>query len=85
MIARTKDGRLAYDGFMGVWNPEKLQPLDYSPLKVYAITDRPVYRPGHAVKYRMWLRQPRFSGDDNELRGQRTAGFEVRNPKGDVV
>lgn len=37
VIARTKQGRLAYDGFMNVWNPEKLQPLDYSPLKVYSI------------------------------------------------
>ena len=84
VIARTKDGRLAYDGFMGVWNPEKLQPLDYSPIKVYAITDRPVYRPGHSVKYRMWLRQPRFSGDEVNF-GDKDYIVEVRNPKGDVV
>ncbi|MEZ6032742.1 MAG: MG2 domain-containing protein [Planctomycetaceae bacterium] len=84
VIARTKDGRMAYDGFMGVWNPEKLQPLDYSPVKVYAITDRPVYRPGHAVKYRMWLRQPRFSGDEVEY-SNKDFIVEVRNPKGDVV
>jgi uncharacterized protein YfaS (alpha-2-macroglobulin family) len=84
VIARTKDGRLAFDGFMGVWNPEQLHPLDYSPVKVYAITDRPVYRPGHTLKYRMWLRQPRFSGDEVNY-ADKDLLVEVRNPKGDVV
>ncbi len=84
VIARTKDGRLAYDGFMGVWNPEKLQPLDYSPLKVYSITDRPVYRPGHAVKYRLWTRKPRFDADDNSY-ADKKCWVQIRNPKGDIV
>ncbi|HQX48954.1 MAG TPA: MG2 domain-containing protein [Planctomycetaceae bacterium] len=84
VIARTKDGRLAFDGFTGVWNPEKLHPLDYSPIKVYAITDRPVYRPGHTVKYRMWLRQARFSGEELSF-ADKDYILEVRNPKGDVV
>ncbi len=91
VIARTKEGRLAYDGFMGVWNPEKLQPLDYSPLKVYSITDRPVYRPGHAVKYRLWTRKPRFRrrrkqlcrqrllGEDSQSEGRRGSGSRSRN------
>ena len=84
VIARTKEGRLAYDGFMGVWNPEKLQPLDYSPLKVYSITDRPVYRPGHAVKYRLWTRKPRFDADDNSY-ADKQCWVQIRNPKGDIV
>ncbi len=84
VIARTKDGRLAYDGFMGVWNPEKLQPLEYSPLKVYSITDRPVYRPGHAVKYRLWTRKPRFDADDNSY-ADKKCWVQIRNPKGDIV
>ena len=84
VIARTKDGRLAFDGFTGVWNPEKLQPLDYSPLKVYSITDRPVYRPGHAVKYRLWTRKPRFDVDDNSY-ADKACWVQIRNPKGDVV
>ena len=84
VIARTKDGRLAYDGFMGVWNPEKLQPLDYSPLKVYSITDRPVYRPGHAVKFRLWTRKPRFDADDNSY-ADKACWVQIRNPKGDIV
>jgi uncharacterized protein YfaS (alpha-2-macroglobulin family) len=84
VIARTKDGRMAYDGFKGVWNPEKLQPFDYSPLKIYSITDRPVYRPGHAVKFRLWARQPRFEADNNTY-AERKCWVQIRNPKGDVA
>jgi uncharacterized protein YfaS (alpha-2-macroglobulin family) len=83
-IARTKEGRLAFDGFTGVWNPEELQPLNYSPLKVYSITDRPVYRPGHAVKFRLWTRKPRFDADDNSY-ANKDCWVQMRNPKGDIV
>jgi alpha-2-macroglobulin len=83
-IVRTADGRMAYDGFNGVWNPQKISPLSYSPIKVYSITDRPVYRPEHNVKFRLWVRQPRFSQDD--ARYANTAYvLQIRNPKGDVV
>lgn len=84
IIARTADGRLAYSGFDGVWNPERLAELDYSPIKVYSITDRPVYRPGHEVKFRLWVRQPRFHEDTPRFVDQ-PFWLQIRNPKGDVV
>ncbi|MEO2027819.1 MAG: MG2 domain-containing protein [Fuerstiella sp.] len=83
-IVRTRDGRMAYDGFNGVWNPQKISPLSYSPIKVYSITDRPVYRPKHDVKFRLWVRQPRFS-QDNALYANKAYVLQIRNPKGDVV
>lgn len=84
VMARTKDGRFAFDGFMGVFNPEKLQPFEYSPLKVYAITDRPLYRPGHAMKYRLWVRKPRFDADDNSY-ADKNCWIQIVNPKGEKV
>ncbi|MEZ6127372.1 MAG: MG2 domain-containing protein [Planctomycetaceae bacterium] len=84
VIARTKDGRLAYDGFQSVWQASKINHLSYSPVKVYAITDRPVYRPKHDVKFRLWVRQPRFS-EDNARFANTNYTLEIRNPKGDVV
>lgn len=84
VMARTKDGRFAFDGFMGVFNPEKLQPFEYSPLKVYAITDRPVYRPGHAMKYRLWVRKPRFDADDNSY-ADKNCWVQIVNLKGEKV
>lgn len=83
-IARTADGRLAFDGFNGIWTGEKISPLSYSPVKVYSITDRPVYRPGHLVKFRLWVRQPRFDDDAARFADQDFI-VEVRNPKGDLV
>ncbi|MEP3481147.1 MAG: MG2 domain-containing protein [Fuerstiella sp.] len=83
-IVRTADGRFAYDGFDGVWNPQKLNTFSYSPVKVYSITDRPVYRPEHKVQFRMWVRQPRFS-QDNAIYANQKFVVQIRNPKGDIV
>ena len=83
-IIRTAEGRMAFDGFNGVWNPDRIDPFSYSSVKVYAITDRPVYRPGHAVKYRMWVRQARFS-DDAARFADHDFIVEIRNPKGEIV
>lgn len=83
-VARTKDGRLAYDGFNGVWVRQTLQPLNYSPQKVYSVTDRPVYRPGHDVKYRLWVRRPRFSQDTPEF-ANKPYVLQIRDPKGEIV
>ena len=54
-------------------------------VKAYAITDRPVYRPGGPVKFKFWVAHARYDQPDaSEFAGQ---GFlvEVRNPKGDKV
>ncbi|MCP4174371.1 MAG: alpha-2-macroglobulin, partial [Fuerstiella sp.] len=83
-IVRTENGRMAYDGFNGVWNPQKISPLNYSPIKVYSITDRPVYRPKHDVRFRVWVRQPRFSQNDARY-ANKAYVLQIRNPKGDVV
>lgn len=83
-IARTQDGRLAFDGFQGIWTERQIRPLNYSPRKVYSITDRPVYRPGHSVKYRLWVRQPRFSQDDAAYAGK-TFALQIRDPKGELL
>lgn len=83
-IARTPDGRLAYDGFKSVWQAAKISTMNYSPVKVYSITDRPVYRPHHDVKFRLWVRRPRFSQDDAQFANKNFV-LQIKNPKGDVV
>jgi len=83
-IARTADGRLAFHGMAGAWNPQKIQPLTWTQLKVYTITDRPVYRPEHTVKYRIWARRPQFEGEDRSY-ADRDCWVQIRNPEGEVV
>lgn len=43
-----------------------------------------MYRPGHAVKYRLWTRKPRFDADDNSY-ADKQCWVQIRNPKGDIV
>ena len=64
----------------------------YDQVKVYTITDRPVYRPGQPVKFKFWvgarplrparrlrLRRPEFHGRDPEPQGREvlTKNFEA--------
>ena len=55
IIATTAEGRLAYLGFTGVWSGEYYD-AQYNATKVYTITDRPVYRPGQKVQFKLWVR-----------------------------
>ncbi len=64
-IARTDDGRLAHLGFQGVWYSEYYD-QEYNEVKVYAITDRPVYRPEQSVKYKFWVGQAQYDADDQD-------------------
>ena len=70
ITARTPEGRFAYLGFTGVWygHPYDAQ---YNATKVYAITDRPVYRPEQKVHYKFWIRHAQYDMPD---------GVGVRRP-----
>lgn len=83
-VARTSDGRLAFEGFSNFWNAQRLSDLQYSPVKVYTVTDRPVYRPQHDVQFRMWVRQPRFHEDTPQYANTPFV-LQIRNPRGDVI
>lgn len=83
-IARSPDGRVAFHGFHNVWNPQEIPQLSGSRQRVFAITDRPIYRPGHKLQYRLWLRNPDFTTAEDDSPGTDVI-VQVRNPKGDVV
>ena len=51
VTARTKSRRLAYLGFRGVWR-SSYHDAEYQQVKAFGITDRPVYRPGHQMKFK---------------------------------
>ena len=83
-VATAPDGRMAFDGFHQIWTTATLQPLVLNQNRVFAITDRPIYRPGHKLQYRLWLRNPRFDSTEDSSPGTQVA-LEIRNPKGDAV
>jgi len=63
VIARTKEGRLAYLGFDHVWYSNYYD-AQYNATKVYTITDRPVYRPDQTVQYKFWIRRAQYDQPD---------------------
>ena len=83
--ATTKEGRFAYLGFSGVWYREMTN-LQFNETKIYPITDRPVYRPGQAVKYKVWVAQAKYDlpEDQSQFAGQ-SFTVEIFNPKGEKV
>lgn len=87
-------GRFAYLGYSGIWRAN-YHDQQYKQVKVLAITDRPVYRPGHKVQFKFWVRNAQY---DKEVEGGKKDGveqpsrfanqsfqIEIRNPKGEKV
>jgi uncharacterized protein YfaS (alpha-2-macroglobulin family) len=84
ITARTKEGRFAYLGFTGVWSGHYYDAA-YEQTKVFAITDRPVYRPSHQVKYKFWVRHAKYDQEDTSSFANQSFTVEIRNPKGETV
>ncbi len=56
LITATDDaGRLAYSGFENHWFSDRDSELKRQS-RIYIVTDRPVYRPGQEVKWKLWAR-----------------------------
>ncbi len=82
--ATTTDGRLAYLGFHRVWRSSQ---QDQRPrhLQAFAITDRPVYRPGQQVHMKIWVELARYDGPLESEFAHKTFQLEIYDPKGERV
>jgi uncharacterized protein YfaS (alpha-2-macroglobulin family) len=85
ITARGKQGRLAFLGFTGVWTGQYYDP-EYNQVKIFNMTDRPVYRPGQKVEFKMWVGRAQY---DNESQRSEFAGrsvpIAIYNPKGEKI
>ena len=84
IVARTPDGRLAHLGFTNVWYGQR-HDAEYNAVKVYTITDRPVYRPDQAVQYKFWIRRAQYDQADVSQFAGRTFTVEIHNPKNERI
>lgn len=84
IIARAAPGRLAYLGFTGVWYGSYYD-AEYNQVKVYSITDRPVYRPDQTVHYKFWVRHAQYDKPDESQFAGKKFTVELRDPKGTVI
>ena len=82
--ATTEDGRHAYFGFHGVWYGQR-HDAEYKAKKAFAVSDRPVYRPGQEVNYKVWLRHAQYDQEDvSQFAGVKSKIWIV-DPKGEKV
>ncbi len=82
ITATTEDGRLAYLGFSSIWHGQYYD-YEYQQVKTYAITDRPVYRPGQTVKFNLWVRHAKYDLENDGNAAGPTAPVRIDNPKGE--
>ncbi|MHB9132305.1 MAG: alpha-2-macroglobulin family protein [Armatimonadota bacterium] len=84
ITATTANGRLAYLGYTGAWYNDNYD-QEYNQTKTFAITDRPVYRPGNAVKFKFWVNQAKYDQDGKSPYAGAKFTVRATNPKGEKV
>ncbi|MEZ6110335.1 MAG: MG2 domain-containing protein [Pirellulaceae bacterium] len=84
VIARTpgEQGRFAYLGFQGVWSG-RYYDAQYNQVKLFGITDRPVYRPNHEVNYKFWIAQAQYDAPNESRFANRSFTVQINDPKGE--
>lgn len=84
-IARGEaDQRFAYLGFSGVWYSDRYD-QDYNEIKVFSITDRPVYRPLQPVKFKFWVAHAKYDQPDKSDFAGQEYRILINNPMGEEV
>lgn len=82
-IMAGEGGRMAFSFFQS-WNDQDYASYHETGPRYFVITDRPVYRPGSKVKYRVWLRN--LAGRTyGPLTGSQTASVIIYDAKGNQV
>lgn len=84
ITASTPGGRLAYLGFTGMWTGQWYD-SEYNQTKVFTITDRPVYRPGQPVKFKLWVRNAKYDQEDTSSFANQKFTVEILNPKSEKI
>ena len=85
-VARDEQGRVAVEGFEYFWNNGGRELEEPRQTRVYAITDRPVYRPAQLVKWSAWLRMASYDSKANPNPWVGKAyDVVITNPRGEKV
>lgn len=86
VIARSNaENRFGFLGFSGVWYADRGRDEDYNSIKVFSITDRPVYRPDQQVKFKFWVRETKYDGENKSNFAGQDCIIKIHNPAGEEV
>jgi len=83
VTARASSGRLAFLGFAGVWTGQYYD-AEYNQVKLFTITDRPVYRPNQKVHFKLWLARAQYDKETTDF-ADHILPLVITNPKGEKV
>ncbi len=84
MLVARKGKRMAFHGFSNIWGGQ-WHDQQYNATKVYGISDRPVYRPGHTVKFKIWMGQAQYDQEGNSPFAGQGFALTIHNPKGEKI
>ncbi|MFT7511710.1 MAG: hypothetical protein ACI9QL_000917 [Candidatus Omnitrophota bacterium] len=84
ITARTKTGRFAYLGFSSSWYND-YHDQAYNQVKIYGITDRPVYRPNQTMNVKAWARRAQYDMENQSSFAGKQLSFTLYNPKNEKV
>jgi uncharacterized protein YfaS (alpha-2-macroglobulin family) len=84
VLGTEADHRFAFLGFSGVWLVDQ-RDQDYDQVKVFSITDRPVYRPGQPVKFKLWVRHTKYDEPDTSDYANREFQIDITDTQGNEV
>ncbi len=84
VVTATGGGRLAYLGYTGAWY-QPYQDATYENMKVFVITDRPVYRPEQTVKFKFWVNQAKYDLEGKSPFAGQPFTVRINNPMGEKV
>ena len=84
IVAKTEAGRLAYTGFTHAWWGQR-HDQDYNATRVFTITDRPVYRPEQAVKFKFWIQTSKYDQPDKTEFANQDFTIRINNPQGETI
>ncbi len=84
ITATTPGGRFAYLGFTGIWY-SRYHDREYRQTKTFVVTDRPVYRPKHKVKFKFWVRHAKYDRPDKSDFANQKLWVRINDAKGQKV
>ena len=87
IVSATADGgRFVYNGYSQIWSA-RYSDYDhpYNATKVFGISDRPVYRPGQTVKFKVWVNTAKYDAEGKSAFAGQTISARIFNPKGDKI
>jgi uncharacterized protein YfaS (alpha-2-macroglobulin family) len=83
-VVTDKTGRFAYLGFRQIWNGDYYD-QEYRQVKVFSITDRPVYRPQQQLYFKFWVANAQFDAPEESAFAGKSFQVEIRDPKNERV